>query len=134
MLDGFSKKDTANKKSAYIVGGLVGVLSTLVTMLIFAAVLLVFNIDRAYAAPFATISVAIGSFIASYISAKKINNKGYLTGLVIGIVVFAIISILSLIFGNSFSLNTIFHLIIIILASTVGGILGVNADKHKKYI
>ena len=134
MLDGFSKKDTVNKKSAYVVGGLVGVLSTLVTMLIFAAVLLVFNIDRAYAAPFATISVAIGSFIASYISAKKINNKGYLTGLVIGIVVFAIISILSLIFGNSFSLNTIFHLIIIILASTVGGILGVNADKHKKYI
>ncbi len=134
MLDGFAKKDTENKKTAYIVGGLVGVLSTLATMLIFAAVLLVFNIDRAYAVPFATISVAMGSFIASYIAAKKINNKGYLTGLVIGIVVFAIISILSLIFGNIFSLNTIFHLIIITLTSIVGGILGVNADKHKKYI
>ena len=134
MSDGFSKKDTANKKSAYITGGILGVLVCILSMLIFAAVLLFLNIDRAYAVPFATISVALGSFIASRKTAKKIGDKGYITGLIIGAVVFAVITALSLILGNSLSLNTLFHFIIIMLSSIVGGITGVNTDKHKKYI
>ena len=134
MSDGFSKKDTVNKKSAYIAGGIVGVLVLLVAMLVFSAVLLFLNIDRAYAAPFATISLAIGSFVASRIAAKKIGDKGYVTGLIIGLVVFVLITVLSLVLGNSISLNTLFHFIIILLSSIVGGIMGVNADKHKRYI
>ena len=134
MSDGFSKKDNVNKKSAYITGGIVGVLVSLVAMLVFSAALLFLNIDRAYAAPFATISIAIGSFVASRIAAKKIGDKGYVTGLIIGLVVFVLITVLSLVLGNSISLNTLFHFIIILLSSIVGGIMGVNADKHKKYI
>ena len=134
MSDGFSKKDNVNKKSAYILGAVLGVFSTLVTMLIFAAILLFFNIDRDYAVPFATISVAVGSLIASRITARKIGEKGYITGLIIGAVVFLIITVLSLIMGNSLSLNTLFHFIIIMLSSLVGGITGVNAQKGKKYI
>ncbi len=130
----FSKKDTVNKKSAYLVGAMLGVLSTLAAMLIFAAVLLFLNIDRAYATPFATISLAVGSFIASRYTAKKIGDKGYVVGLIIGIVVFVLITVISLILGNSLSLNTLFHFIIIMLSSLVGGITGVNQDKHKKYI
>lgn len=134
MSDGFSKKDNVNKKSAYIIGAVLGVFSTLITMLIFAAILLFFNIDRDYAVPFATISVAVGSLIASRITARKIGEKGYITGLIIGAVVFLIITVLSLIMGNSLSLNTLFHFIIIVLSSLVGGITGVNAQKGKKYI
>lgn len=134
MSSGFTKKDNVNKKSAYITGGVVGVVVTLVSMLIFSAVLLFLNIDRAYAAPFATISVAVGSFVASYIAAKKIGDNGYLTGLIIGGVVFLVITALSLIMGNGLSLNTLFHFIITMLASIVGGITGVNKNKHKKYI
>lgn len=134
MSDGFSKKDNVNKKSAYIIGAVLGVFSTLITMLIFAAILLFFNIDRDYAVPFATISVAVGSLIASRITARKIGEKGYITGLIIGAVVFLIITVLSLIMGNSLSLNTLFHFIIIMLSSLVGGITGVNAQKGKKYI
>ncbi len=134
MSDGFGKKDITNKKSAYIIGGIIGVLTTLVSMLIFSAVLLFFNIDRAYATPMATISVAIGGFVASRISAKKIGDKGYLTGIIIGFVVFIAITLLSVILGNNLSLNTLFHFIIIMLASVTGGIAGVNSNKHKKYI
>ncbi len=130
----FSKKDNVNKKSAYLVSAILGVLGTLASMLIFAAILLFFNIDRAYATPFATISLAVGSFIASRYAAKKIGDRGYLVGLVIGVVVFGVITALSLIMGNSMSLNTLFHFIIIMLSSLVGGIIGVNRDKHKKYI
>lgn len=134
MSDGFIKKENINKKSAYITGGVIGVIITLVSMLVFAAALLFFNIDRAYSAPFATISIALGSFIASYIAAKKTGERGYLTGIIIGTIVFIVITVLSLIMGNGLSLNTLFHFIIIMLSSIVGGIMGVNRDKHKKYI
>lgn len=134
MSDDFLKKDTANKKRAYISGTILGVSVCLVTMLIFSAVLLFLNIDRAYATPFATISVAIGCFIAARHTAKKIGDKGYLVGLIIGSVVFTAITALSLILGNGLSLNTLFHFIIMMLSSLVGGIMGVNKNKHKKYI
>lgn len=134
MSGDFSKKDTANKKRAYISGTILGVSVCLVTMLIFSAVLLFLNIDRAYATPFATISVAIGCFIAARHTAKKIGDKGYLVGLIIGSVVFTAITALSLILGNGLSLNTLFHFIIMMLSSLVGGIMGVNKNKHKKYI
>lgn len=134
MSNEFTKKDNINKKSAYIWGAMLGILSALVSMLVFSAVLLFLNIDRAYATPFATISIAIGGFIASRYSSKKIGDKGYLVGLIIGIVIFIVITALSIIVGNSLSLNTLFHFIIILLASIVGGITGVNQSNHKKYI
>lgn len=129
----FSKK-TVNKKSAYLLGGIIGVIISLLSMLAFAAILLIFNIDRSYAAPFATISVGIGSFFASKVTAKKIGDKGYVIGLIIGVVVFVLITVFSLLFGNGLTLNTLFHFIIIMLSSLAGGISGVNSDKQKKYI
>lgn len=130
----FSKKDTVNKKSAYLLGAILGVLSTLVAMLGFSAVILFFNVDRAYATPFATISLSLGSFVASNITAKKIGDKGYIVGLIIGLTVFVLITVLSLIMGGGFSLNTLFHFIIVTLSSLVGGITGVNGKSRKKYI
>ena len=130
----FLKKDNTNKKTAYIIGGVLGVLASLLSMLVFAGILLIFDIDRTYATPFATISLAVGSFIASRYTAKKIGDKGYIIGFIIGIVVFVIITAISLALGNKLSLNTLFHFIIIILSSLVGGITGVNQDRHKKYI
>ena len=126
-------KNTGNKKSAYVLGGIIGLVISLAAMLLFATVLLFFGIDRAYAAPFATISVGAGSFFASKVAARKIGDKGYLTGLIVGMITFALITAVSLILGNGLSLNTLFHFVIIMLASVSGGILGVN-KKQKKYI
>ena len=134
MHDGFSKIDNNNKKIAYIKGGIIGVLSSLAAMLIFAAILFIFNVDRKYSVPFATMSVAVGSYIASRFTAKKIGDKGYIIGLVLGSVIFVVITLISFVFGNGLSINTLFHFIIIMLSSLVGGITGVNKDKHKKYI
>lgn len=134
MSNTFLKNNSDNNKSAYIIGCSLGVLVTLIVMLLFATLLLVFNIDRAYAAPFASISIAIGCYVASRITSKKIGNRGYLIGLIIGFIVFVIITVLSLVLGNKLSLNTLFHLIIITLSSLCGGIVGVNATKSKRYI
>ena len=134
MFNGTSQKSTVNKHSIYILGGAIGVLTIIVTMLMFAAVILIFNIDRNYAVPFATISLAVGCFVAGRIIAKKIGDKGYLVGAIVGSVVFVVITILSLILGNKLSLNTLFHFVIVMLASISGGIVGVNSNRHKKYI
>ncbi len=135
MFEAFSKKDNQNKKTIYIIGAILGVATTILTMFIFATLLLVANLDRSYSAPFATISVSTGCFIASLYTAKKSGSKGYMIGLVIGVTVFVIITLLSLIIGeNGLSLNTLFHFIIILLSSLVGGVLGVNSKKSKKYI
>lgn len=133
MSEEFLKK-SVNKKYAYILGGVIGTVTSLIAMLFFAVILLFLNIDRAFAAPFATVSVGIGSFLASHITAKKIGDKGYIIGLIIGLVVFIFITLLSLILGNSLSINTLFHFIIIVLSSLAGGITGVNSKKTKKYI
>ena len=130
----FSKKDNVNKRSAYLLGALLGVLSAFASMMSFAAALLLLDIDRAYAKPFATLSLAIGSFFASRKTSKIIGDKGYITGLIVGLTVFVMITLLSLVMGNGFSINTLFHFIIVTLSSLVGGIMGVNGKKRKKYI
>lgn len=134
MLNELMKKDGANKTSIYLRGVIIGVAVCLLVMLLFSAILLFFNIDRAYAALFATISVAVGCYIASLYTAKQIGNKGFVTGAIIGAAVFLLITVLSLIIGNGLSLNTLFHFIIMMLSSVIGGIIGVNKQKHKKYI
>lgn len=123
-----------NKIIAFFLGGIVGIIITLIIMFIFSAVIIFLNIDRAYAVPFATISIGIGSFFAGKITGRKLCNKGYLVGLVIGLITFLTITLLSLILGNSLSINTIFHFVIILLSSIIGGITGVNYKKNKKYI
>ncbi len=131
----FFKKDNTPTKRAYLIGALLGVLSTVVMMLVFSALLLFLNLDRGYSAPFATISVAVGCFLASLYTAKKVGSRGYVVGLIIGSTVFVIITLLSLIIGDDgLSLNTLFHFVIMMLSSLVGGIMGVNSDKHKKFI
>ncbi|MDO4608775.1 MAG: TIGR04086 family membrane protein [Clostridia bacterium] len=131
----FSKKDNINHKKFYFWGVVLGVAVTLAVMLIFSAVLLFSGIDRSFAAPFATVSVAVGCFVAAFFTSKKIGDKGYIIGLMVGGITFAVITTLSLIFGeNGLSVNTLFHFVIIMLSSLAGGIVGVNSKRSKKYI
>ena len=135
MANEFLPSEKVGKKSIYIKSAVLGVIVTFAFMLLFSAVLLFLNLDRAYAKPFATVSVAAGSFVAAYYAAKKIGDRGYLIGFVIGIIVFAIITIISMIINKvGLGINTLFHFLIITLSALVGGIMEVNADKHKKYI
>ncbi len=119
----------------YIKGALIGVAVTLISMCLFAAVILFCGLDRGYSVPFATISLALGSFTAAYIVSRKSERRGYLIGTLIGLVTFAVVTIISLVVNkNGLTMNTLFHFIIIVLASAIGGILGVNKGKNKKYI
>ena len=65
-------------------------------------------------------------------TAKKIKDNGYIIGAIVGFVLFFVITLISLILGNSLTLNTLFHFIIFMLSSMVGGIVGVN--RNNRYI
>ena len=128
------KKENTLVKTILISSAL-GAIATVALMLIFAMVIVLLQLDRAYSAPLATVSIAIGSMLSSYYCGRKVSKNGYLIGLANGVAVFALILLISLIVSDwSFSLNTIFHLIIILTASTAGGIFGVNKKSSKKYI
>ena len=118
-----------------LVGLLIGIIVTVASMFIFSMIIYFLNLDRAFALPFSTVSVSLGAFFSAFFTAKKMKKRGYIAGLAVGILTFVIVTVISLIVSkNGFSLNTLFHFIIIILSSVIGGILGVNSALNKKYI
>lgn len=128
------KKENTLLKTV-LISSAIGVITTVLLMLIFATAIVAFQLDRAYAAPLSTVSIAIGSMVSSFFCGRKMAKNGYLIGLLNGAAVFVFILIVSLIMSDwKISANTIFHLIIILTASTAGGIFGVNKKSSKKYI
>ena len=118
-----------------LTGTALGIVITFCFLLLFAAAVYFLSLDRAYAAPLATLSLALGSFSAAYYVSKKIGHRGYLTGALVGLVSFAAVTVISLIVSRGgLGINTLFHFIVIVLASLIGGILGVNRVRNKKYI
>lgn len=110
-------------------------LSTIFSMFLFATVLYFLEGGYEYSPLFATISLGIGCFAASLYAAKKIGQKGLLVGSVVGGITFIIITLVSLMASKDiFTLNTLFKLIILMLMSLIGGVLGVNSKQNQKYI
>lgn len=135
MSENYLKNNNTMKWKKYLLGLMIGILVTFTAAAVFALVMYFFELDSSLAVPLASVSIALGSFIASYITAKKIGDKGYLVGAVVGAAVFAVLTVISLIASfDGIGINTLLRFIIIILASMIGGILGVNKGKNKKYI
>ena len=87
---------------------LIGVNSTITNFLIF-----IFNISL--------------FFIFGLKNGKKASNKGYLAGLKVGGLFLLVLIIISLFTSkNIFSLSTFIYYLVLILASTLGGSLGIN--------
>ncbi len=87
---------------------LIGVNSTITNLLIF-----IFNISL--------------FFIFGLKNGKKASNKGYLAGLKVGGLFLLVLIIISLFTSkNIFSLSTFIYYLVLILASTLGGSLGIN--------
>ena len=130
------KNEDKVSKAGLIIGGtILFLIVTAVFIVAFAAIIYFLNINLSYALVFATVSVGIGGFAAAKYIAKKLEKKGAVTGFLVGMVIFAIITIIALFLNkSSVTINTLFHFVIIVLASITGGILGVNKKKTKELI
>lgn len=129
------KQLSLSGKSFLLVGILIGMAVTAAMLLLSAFGLLLLDADRSLAAPLATVSASAGALAAAFYNAWKIGDKGYRVGLLTGGALFLTVLLASAAFTDSTpSLNTLFHLIIMLLAGLIGGIIGVNRRQNKKYI
>ncbi|MBQ3546982.1 MAG: TIGR04086 family membrane protein [Clostridia bacterium] len=114
---------------------IIEVLTTVAAMFLFATILYFLEGGYQYSPLFATISLGIGTMAASLYAAKKVGQRGMLVGSIIGGVTFILITLLSLMASKDiFTVNTLFKLIIVMLLSLIGGVLGVNSKQNQKYI
>lgn len=130
------KNSSQNIKGLTVLKSVIlGVVVTFLIMLILSLLMLWLDFGDTLSVPFATVSVAAGSLAAAFYAARKNGSKGYLIGLLVGIITFLLVTIISLVVsGGVLSSNTLFRFIIIVISSFIGGILGINIRREKKYI
>lgn len=73
--------------------------------------------------------IAIICFIAGLRRGKKASKRGYLEGLKLGGIVILILFLLNLIFYRSFSLYVFLYYLIILVATVMGSMLGINLHR-----
>lgn len=111
------------------------VIVTAAVMALFAFIMYVAQIDSKYSPVLATVSLAAGTFAAAFYAARKIGKRGLFIGFVTGLAVFIFLTIISMIVDKgSLSYNTLFHFVILMLSSFIGGVMGVNKKSKRNYI
>ena len=84
---------------------------------------------------FAVVMYLAQTLVSAFYLARKIAKKGFLVGLLVGGAEFIIVTLISMFADKGgITVNTLFHLIIILLSSLIGGIVGVNKAGKQKYI
>ena len=117
-----------------IISVLIQTAVTFILVAVFALIINLADLDYKYAPVFGSVAVGLGSLAGAMRYSAKKKSKGYLIGLAFGGATFLIVTLIGLILnGGGLTLNTLFHLINIMLSSLSGGIIGVNKG-GKKYI
>ncbi len=108
---------------------------SIAAVFIFALALYFLEGGYEYSPLLATISLAIGCFATAFYLGFKLGKNGILIGLAVGGTVFIIASLITL-FVNSgaVSVHILLRLVILLLSSLIGAIIGVNRKDNQKYI
>ena len=124
-----------NQKTLYGKAFLIELAFSVCALLLFALVMTVLGVGFSYAAVFATLSVAIGAFAASFYLAKKIKKNGWLLGVAVGGINFLVLTVTGLFLSaDGVTSNTVFRFIILMLCALIGGILGVEKADSRRYL
>jgi putative membrane protein (TIGR04086 family) len=101
-----------------------------ISSLIYSLVLTLSNQSEDSLTFFAYLIHAFAIFIGSYACGKRINNKGWYHGGILGLVYAAIIILIGFLsMDNGISFHTLFSIVVAYLLGALGGILGVNHTK-----
>ncbi len=114
------------------IGTCVGLLSTSVLIFLMAAALTVGDVPAMMISPVTVFFLAFGSFCGGFASAKICGEKGFFCGAISGALYFIITWICGAVFEYSgFGTSAIIKLAMVVIASSLGGIIGVNYIKRK---
>ena len=110
----------------------IGILSSAILIFLMAAALTVGNVPAMIISPVTVIFLAFGGLVGGFASARFSEEKGFLCGAFSG-VIFFIAAWISGAFFDSFGFGTaaIIKATMIIIAGSLGGIIGVNYIKRK---
>ena len=133
------KKDLISEKNGkigiIIKAALLFLIISAAAVVLFALVMYIFSSGFKYSALFATLSAALGACGAAFYISAKSGSRGWLIGAAAGGAIFCLLTLISLTVNRGgLTQNTLFRLIIIMLSSVIGGILGVNRKSQHKYI
>ena len=114
------------------IGTGVGMISASVLIFLMAAALTVGDVPAMLISPVTVFFLAFGSFCGGFAAAKICGEKGFFCGAVSGILFFIIAWILGAVFEYSgFGISAVIKLAMMVIASSFGGIIGVNYVKRK---
>ena len=118
-----------------IKASLVFLISSVVAVFLFAVGMYFLEGGFEYSPLFATISVAVGCLLASLFLGIKEQKNGILIGLAVGGAVFVILTMVTLLVNKgAVNIHILLRLVILMLSSMIGAIIGVNRNTQQKYI
>lgn len=117
-----------NNFSQIVKGVIISLISTIVLLFIFSAILTYTNLSETFISPVIIILTGVSIFIGSSISNIKIKKNGLINGALVGGIYLLFIYLTSSSINMKFTIN--FETIVLILAGMfcgiIGGIIGVN--------
>ena len=124
--------DTTKKNSFlnYLKGALTAVSATLIMILLFAVIVRFFNVSDSWIFPINQV-IKVISIILGLVVMLKDNSKGFLKGLILGLIYFVLsFLIFSILQGKfSISIKNLYDLILTTLMGGLAGIIIVNINK-----
>lgn len=127
-----------NKKLNYSViikTVLLHILTDVVFIFIFAVAMYFLEDGYEYSPLFATLSLAAGCFVSALYLGIRVAKKGIIIGLAVGSGTFALVTLISMLVNNgAIGIHLLLRLVIMLLTSVIGGIIGVNRKSSEKFI
>lgn len=110
-----------------------GAIVTIICLIVFSFIMTKIDAPDGLISAMSSISICVGSYFAGFLISKKRRKNGLATGILCGILIFCITFLISVVFAkNALSMGFFSKLIMILVCSSIGGIVGVNS-KLKKY-
>ena len=107
----------------------------LISIVVFSFLLSTLNyfdiIGNGIMSVFQIMTMIVSMFVGGFYIGKNSSSKGYLQGLKIGGIAFAILFLLNFwFFGNGFSLEKLLFYLIVMVSSVIGSVVGINKNKQ----
>ena len=117
-----------------VLGTAIGGVVCILCLVLFALLFVISKrIPQTMIQPLILVACAVGAFIGGYITVRIIRTKGLLFGILSGLLLFAIVCLVSVIaIRTPFSTYALIKGIIMMLMGAIGGIIGVNKRSKRK--
>lgn len=101
---------------------------TLALLLIYAVITSFVDTNAKFDSIYKVVITALGVMYGAIYSARKINRRGWLIGLIVGLLYMIVIYLVSVISGRGLALSnfSILRIILALVVGTLSGMLGIN--------